>query len=327
MHAGPQMVLYASQEVHVVTDRAADMLGMGMDAVRKIPVDDGLRLRPDDLREAIARDREAGCLPFAVVASAGTVTTGAIDPLEEIADICDQEDLWLHVDGAYGGPAVLADDLRPLLAGIERADSIAFDPHKWLYTPLSGGCILIRDMTDQVRSFVVAPPYIHLDQDHAGQGLDFVAMGPQFSRSFMALKVWVSLLAHGRSAYAARISHDAALARYMGARVEEHPELELAAPVGLSICCFRYVPEGLPEGPERNAYVSELNDHLMSHLQADGRAFCSNAYLDGTWALRACIVNYRTEAADVDALLDVAVELGRDLDRELRQGAGPVDAP
>jgi glutamate/tyrosine decarboxylase-like PLP-dependent enzyme len=300
---------------------------MGSDAVRKIAVDDGLRLRPADLREAIARDREGGHLPFAVVASAGTVTTGAIDPLEEIADICAQEGLWLHVDAAYGGPAVLAEDLRPHFAGIERADSIAFDPHKWLYTPHSGGCILIRDMSHQVRSFVVAPPYIHLDRDHAGQGVDFGAMGPQFSRGFQALKVWVSLLAHGRTAYAARISHDAALARYMGARVEGHPELELAAPVGLSICCFRYVPEGLAEGPERDAYVSDLNEHLMSRIQADGRAFCSNAYLDGKWALRACIVNFRTEAVDVDALLDVAVELGRDLDRELRTEARPVDVP
>lgn len=326
LHPGPQMVMYASQEVHVVSDRAADMLGLGTDAVRKIAVDEGLRMRTPDLREAIARDRDAGLLPFAVVATAGTVTTGAIDPLEEIAGVCAQEGLWLHVDAAYGGPAVLTEDLRPLFAGIERADSIAFDPHKWLYTPHSGGCVLVRDMTDQIMSFVVAPSYIHLDQEHAGQGLDFAAMGPQFSRSFQALKVWVSLLAHGRRAYAARISHDAELARYMGARVQEHLELALAAPVGLSICCFRYIPPGLPEGPDRDAYLSDLNDHLMSHIQEDGRAFCSNAYLDGKWALRACIVNFRTEAADVDALLDAAVELGRALDAEIRPEALRVRA-
>jgi aromatic-L-amino-acid/L-tryptophan decarboxylase len=321
LQPGPQMVMYASQEVHVVSDRAADMLGLGTDSVRKIPVDEGMRLRTPDLREAVARDRDAGLLPFAVVATAGTVTTGAIDPLEEIADVCAQEGLWFHVDAAYGGPAVLTQDLGPLFAGIERADSIAFDPHKWLYTPHSGGCVLVRDMTDQIMSFLVAPSYIHLDQEHAGRGLDFAAMGPQFSRGFQALKVWVSLLAHGRRAYAARISHDAELARYMGVRVEEHPELELAAPVGLSICCFRYVPPGLPEGPDRDAYVSDLNDHLMSHIQEDGRAFCSNAYLDDMWALRACIVNFRTEATDVDALLDAAVELGRALDGEIRPEA------
>jgi glutamate/tyrosine decarboxylase-like PLP-dependent enzyme len=151
-------------------------------------------------------------------------------------------------------------------------------------------------------------------------------MGPQFSRSFLALKIWVSLLAHGRRAYGERISHDAALARYMGERVERHPELELAAPVGLSICCFRYVPPGLPPGTESAAYISRLNERVMTEIQLDGRAFCSNALLDEVWALRACIVNFRTEAGDVDALLDVAVELGRRVDAELRGRNVPVAA-
>ncbi len=324
--AGPPLVLYASEEVHVVIDRAADMLGLGQEAVRKIPVDGGFRMRPDALREAIARDREAGAVPFAVVATAGTVATGAIDPLPEIAELCAGQDLWFHVDAAYGGPAVLAEDLRPLFAGIERADSIAFDPHKWLYTPHSGGCVLIRDVAHQAVSFQVAPSYIHQDPELAIQAVDFNSLGPQFSRGFQALKVWVSLLAHGRRAYAARISHDAALARYMGAMVEEHPELELASPVGLSICCFRYVPPGLAVGPDRDAYVSELNERLMTEIQRDGRAFCSNALLDGRWALRACIVNYRTEADDVDATLEVAVELGRRLDAELRPTTRPAAA-
>ncbi len=324
--AGPPLVLYASEEVHVVTDRAADMLGLGQQAVRKIPVDGEFRMRTDALREAIARDRGAGAVPFAVVATAGTVATGAVDPLPEIAEICAGEELWFHVDAAYGGPAVLADDLRPLFAGIERADSIAFDPHKWLYTPHSGGCVLIRDVAHQLASFEVAPSYIHQDRERSVQGVDFNSLGPQFSRGFQALKVWVSLLAHGRRAYADRISHDAALARYMGARVEEHPELELASPVGLSICCFRYVPPGLAGGPDRDPYVSELNERLMTEIHRDGRAFCSNALLDGKWALRACIVNYRTEADDVDATLDVAVELGRRLDAELRPAARPAAA-
>jgi glutamate/tyrosine decarboxylase-like PLP-dependent enzyme len=226
--------------------------------------------------------------------------------------------LWFHVDAAYGGPAVLADDLRPLFAGIERADSIAFDPHKWMYIPHSAGCVLIREGTYQAVAFLVAPSYIHLDEEHEGQGVDLGGLGPQFSRGFQALKVWVSLLAHGRRAYAERISHDAALARYMGAKAEAHPELELATPVGLSICCFRYVPRDLPAGPGRDDYVSRLNERLMGRIQADGRAFISNALLDERWALRACIVNFRTEAADVDATLDVAVELGRALDAEMR---------
>jgi aromatic-L-amino-acid/L-tryptophan decarboxylase len=316
--AGPPLRVYASSEVHVVTDRAADMLGLGIDAVRKIPVDDEFRFRTDLLREAIREDRAAGLFPMSVVASAGTVATGAVDPMAEIADICAEEGLWYHVDGAYGGPAVLADDLRPLLAGIERADSIAFDPHKWLYTPHSGGCVLVRDVSNLVMSFAALAAYVYEDKERSGHGMDLGMMGPQFSRGFQAFKVWVSLLAHGTKAYGRRISHDAELARYMGTRVEERPEFELACPVSLSICCFRYVPPGLGHSSDQDEYLNQLNQRLMTEIQLDGRAFCSNAVLDGRFVLRACIVNFRTEAEDVDALLDVAAELGADLDAELR---------
>jgi aromatic-L-amino-acid/L-tryptophan decarboxylase len=328
--AGPPLALYASQEVHVTTDRAADMLGLGMNAVRKIPVTPGYAMRVDALREAIGRDREAGIHPLAVVGTAGTVATGAIDPLEEVADLCAEEGLWFHVDGAYGGPAVLADDLQPLFAGIERADSIAFDPHKWLYTPHSGGCVLVREAGHLLLSFAAAAGYVHEDKERSGHGLDLGMLGPQFSRSFQALKVWVSLLAHGRAAYARRISHDAELARYMAGRVGQRPELELSAAVGLSICCFRFVPPDLPDGPGREEYLNRLNQNLMTDIQLDGRAFCSNAVLDGSFVLRACIVNFRTEAEDVDALLDLAVELGGKLDAEERPaslrtgGEGPA---
>jgi aromatic-L-amino-acid/L-tryptophan decarboxylase len=318
---GAPLVLYASQEVHVVNDRAADMLGLGADAVRKIPVDDGYRMRVDELREAIRVDRGGGLLPFAVVATAGTVATGAIDPLAEIADVCAQENLWMHVDGAYGGPAILAEDLRTHFGGIERADSIAFDPHKWLYTPHSGGCVLLRQFTDLALSFTALAGYIHEDKERSGHGMDLGMMGPQFSRGFQALKIWVSLLAHGRRAYARRISHDAELARYMGERVKERPELELATPVNLSICCFRYVPEDLGDGQGADEYLNILNERLMTEIQLDGRAFCSNAILGDRFVLRACIVNFRTEAEDVDALLDVAAELGANLDAELRPEA------
>jgi aromatic-L-amino-acid decarboxylase len=316
--AGPQLTMYASQEVHVVTDRAADMLGLGIDAVRKVPVDGGYRVRMDLLRQAIREDREAGFHPIAVVASAGTVATGAIDPMEEIADLCREERLWFHVDAAYGGPAVLAEDLRPLFAGIERADSIAFDPHKWLYTPHSGGCVLVRDSSALVMSFAALAAYVYEDKELSGHGMDLGMMGPQFSRGFQALKVWISLLAHGRKAYARRISHDAELARYMGTQVEERPEFELATPVCLSICCFRYVPPGLGTSPNHEEYLNRLNQRLMTAIQLDGRAFCSNAVLGDQFVLRACIVNFRTEADDVDALLDVAAELGAELDAELR---------
>jgi glutamate/tyrosine decarboxylase-like PLP-dependent enzyme len=314
-----RMVLYASDEVHVVTDRAADMLGLGTEAVHKIAVGPDYRMNVAALREAIQADRAAGMAPFAVVASAGTVATGAIDPLPEIAAVCKEEGLWLHVDAAYGGLAILADDLRPLFDGIEQADSIAFDPHKWLYTPHSGGCVLVRDLQHLADAFAVHPTYIHEDKERSGHGIDLGMLGPQFSRGFGALKIWVSLLAHGRRAYAERISHDAALTRYLAVRVRERPEFELVSDAQLSICCFRYVPSGLPDGPERDDYLSRLNERLMTAIHLDGRVYCSNAVLGGRFVLRACIVNFRTEAKDVDALLDVAAELGAAIDHELRQ--------
>ena len=315
--SGPA-ALYASTEVHVVTDRAADMLGLGMDAVRKVPVDEGLRMRVDALRGAIARDRAAGVRPLAVVATAGTVATGAVDPLEEIADLCAEDGLWMHVDAAYGGPAVLADDLRPMFAGIERAHSIAFDPHKWMYTPHSGGCVLVRDLFWLVDSFGAAPSYVHEDKERTKHGLDLGMFGPQFSRGFQALKVWVSLLAHGRQAYGRRISHDARLARYLGDLVRSRPDFELACPVGLSITCFRYVPPDLPQGPDREPYLDRLNERVMTEIQLNGRVFYSNAVLDGRFVLRSCLVNFRTEAGDMDAVVDVTAEIGAKLDRELR---------
>jgi aromatic-L-amino-acid decarboxylase len=316
--AGPPLGLYLSTETHVVSDRAADMLGIGMDHVRHIPVDASYRMRTDELRAQIARDLDAGIRPFAVVGTAGTVATGVVDPLHEIADLCDEYGLWFHVDGAYGGPAMLADDLRPLFAGIERADSIAFDPHKWLYTPHSGGCVLLRDFGQLRESFDAYASYTVQDKDATGHGVDLGRHGPNFSRSFWALKVWVSLLAHGRDAYAARISHDAALARYLGERVQEREDFELAAPVGLSITCFRYVPGDLAEGSGREDYLSELNQRLMTAIQADGRVFCSNAILGERFVLRTCVVNFRTEAQEMDEVLDVAAELGAKIDVELR---------
>jgi aromatic-L-amino-acid decarboxylase len=316
----PRMAIYASAEVHVTTPRAADMLGLGASAVRLLPVDEGYRMQIGALRDAIRHDRDEGIRPIVVVGTAGTVGTGAIDPLGEIAEVCTEYGLWFHVDGAYGGPAVLADDLRPLFAGIERADSIAFDPHKWLYTPHSGGCVLVRDMQHLADSFGAMASYVYQDAERMGHPFSFGMFGPQFSRGFQALKVWVSLLAHGRRAYGARISHDAELARYLGARVREREEFELSAPVGLSICCFRYVPPGLP-GPGatgREAYLDHLNQRLMTEVQLDGRVFVSNAVLGERFVLRACIVNFRTESEDVDAVLDVAAEIGARVDAELR---------
>jgi glutamate/tyrosine decarboxylase-like PLP-dependent enzyme len=302
-----RLALYCSTEAHVTIDRAADMLGLGTGSVRHIAVDDGLRMQPEALEQAIYRDVEEGIEPVAVAATVGTTGTGAIDPLPELAQIASEHWIWFHVDAAYGGPAVLADDLRPLFAGIERADSITLDPHKWLSTPLGSGCVLVRDLQKLADSFGVSASYVH-EEDVASRGDNLGFLGPQFSRGFDALKVWVSLLAHGRAAYARRISHDVELTRYLAKRVEEHPEFELVA-TGLSICCFRYRLKGVAD----EDYLDRLNERLMTELQLDGRVYPSNAIVHGRFCLRTCIVNFRTEAEDLDRLLEVAAELGSKL--------------
>jgi glutamate/tyrosine decarboxylase-like PLP-dependent enzyme len=268
-------------------------------------------MRIDALKTAVARDLKAGRQPIAVIATAGTVSTGAIDPLEEIADVCAEHGLWMHVDGAYGGVAAMTDALRPLFRGIERADSVAFDPHKWLYTPHSGGVIVVRDMQSLADAFAIEPSYVHEDKTVTGRGVDLYALGPQFSRGFHALKIWVSLLAHGWSAYERRIAHDVSLARYLHERALASADLEPVGPAPvLSIACFRYVPRELRGDPSAEPYLNRLNERLMAELQLAGRVFPSNVILDGRFALRACIVNFRTEAVDVDALLAQAVEQG-----------------
>jgi aromatic-L-amino-acid decarboxylase len=307
---GLRLVLYASAEAHATIAEAADMLGLGERAVRAIATDDAYRMRLDDLRRAVADDIRAGMRPFVVVATAGTTATGAVDPLPAIADLCAEHGLWLHVDAAYGGAAVLAPELRPLLDGIERADSIAFDPHKWLYTPQSSACLLVRDPTHLLRSYSIDAAYVRDDARLSGRGTNIGELGPQWSRAFLALKVWLSLAAHGTDAYGRRIAHDVELARYLDRRVREHPDLEPMCPVTLSIACFRYAPAsaGLDD-----AALDVLNERLMIAIRRDGRAFPSNAELGGRYCLRACLVNHRTEADDIDALVDAAVSLGAEL--------------
>ncbi|MBA3717791.1 MAG: aminotransferase class V-fold PLP-dependent enzyme [Actinobacteria bacterium] len=302
-----KLAIYCSEEAHVTIDRAADMLGLGTEAVRHVPVDEAFRMRPDALLEAIRADLSAGVSPGIVVGTAGTTATGSIEPLDDLAEIAAEHGMWFHVDAAYGGALGLSDELRPLLKGIERADSITLDPHKWLSTPLGSGCIVVRDIQSLSDSFGVYAAYVH-EEEGIDRGLNLGFMGPQFSRGFDALKVWVSLLAHGRKAYATRIEHDIELTRYLAACVEEHPDFELLA-TGLSICCFRYRPEGTDD----EEHLNRLNERLLSELQLDGRVYPSNAIVHGRFCLRTCIVNFRTEADDLDLVLEVAAELGAKL--------------
>lgn len=316
------MAMYASQEAHATIEEAGDMLGLGARAVRLIPTDGHRRMRSDLLEQAVTQDVAAGVQPIAVAATAGTTGTGAIDPLEEVAAVCRRHELWFHVDAAYGGGAMFAPALRPLLHGIELADSIAFDPHKWLYTPHAGGCLLVRHPAQLGASFGSDATYVYEDRELTRSGSSFGDMGPSWSRSFAALKVWMSLAAHGLDAYARRITHDVELARYLHAQASGHEELEPMAPVALSIACFRYVPPDLPSSEGRGAYLNQLNERLLHEIRLQGRTFPSNADIDGAYSLRACIVNYRAEADSIDDLLDAAVTLGRRLDGQLRPSVG-----
>lgn len=318
MRTGPQLTVYASSEVHDTVDRAAQILGIGDVGVRHIGTDDRLRMDVRALRAAIDADLAAGHRPIAVVGAAGTTGTGAIDPLSDIADVCGEYGIWFHVDAAYGGGAALVDSLRHLFVGIDRADSLGFDPHKWLYTPHAGACLLVRDPDVLVETFAVDASYIVTDRDETGWGIDVYELSPQFSRPFAALKIWVSLLAHGWDAYEARIAHDVDLARYLHRVVTRHPDLEAIGEPGLSITCFRYAPSDLRGRDDAAEYLNLLNERLMFRLQLGGMVFPSNAVIDGTFALRSCIVNFRTEADTMDQLASETVLLGHALDEELR---------
>jgi aromatic-L-amino-acid decarboxylase len=247
------------------------------------------------------------------------VSTGAIDPLFDIAAICRQHGIWFHVDGAYGAFAAAIPGSAPDLAALRLADSIALDPHKWLYAPLEAGCILARDPETLRNAFSYHPPYYHFGEE----ATNYVDFGPQNSRGFRALKVWLALRHAGREGYVRMIGDDIRLSERLFARVAAHPELE-ACTQGLSIATFRYVPADLRaeiDTGRADAYLNELNEALLERLQASGEAFVSNAVVRGRYLLRSCIVNFHTEAADIDALPEIVVRLGREVDAGLRSPA------
>lgn len=318
MAAGPPLAVYASDDSHETIDRAADLLGLGSAAVRRVSTDARLRISPDALRAAIARDIAAGLRPLCVVGTAGTTELGAIDPLDELADIARANGCWFHVDAAYGGPAAMVDELRPSFAGIEHADSITCDPHKWLNTPISSSLVLFRDPARHLASFTLRPDYAQLDAELEQDMVLRYQWTPQFSRPFDALPVWVSLLAHGWGSYARRIRHDVELARWLHHLVAVHDELEPFAEPELSIVCFRHVPPELRGDEAAYGYLDALNEEIVYAVQRGGRAYPSNAVVLGRYAVRACLISYRTEAGHVEALVDDVVRHGRRLHAERR---------
>ncbi len=319
--AGP-LRAYVSEETHTWVEKAADLFGIGTDAVRWIPTDDRLRIDLAALERRITEDKAQGDKPFLVVGSAGTVATGAVDRLSEMAALARAHDMWFHVDGAYGALAIVAADTPGELAGLTEADSVAVDPHKWLYTPLEAGCALVRDRQALYDTFSYRPSYYHHPGSADAELVHFYELGPQNSRCFRALKVWLVLRHIGRADFARLVAHDLDMARLLYESMAEAPDIE-AVTLGLSIATFRYVPPDLDaDAADHAEYLNRLNTALLERLQRGGEAYVSNAVAGGRFVLRACITNFRTTEDDVRALAPIVTRLGRALDQEMRP-AGP----
>jgi len=297
--------VYATREAHLSLRKSLRALGIADEQQRVIAIDAERRMRPAKLERALAADRQAGALSAVVFASAGTANTGAIDPLHRIADLCRDYDVWLHVDGAYGAPAALTDDYAFLRAELARADSLSIDPHKWMFAPLDVGCFLCRDERDLLGTFGSSSEYVAVEETDPDERFAFFERGPELSRRARALKVWAILRARGFDALAAIIAENCRLRAHLDRRVALEPRLE-ALGSGLSIACFRY----RPEGDATPAAIDRVNQRILTELVRSGRFVLSPTTLDGRYALRVCICNHRTTAADVDELVEQVLALG-----------------
>jgi glutamate/tyrosine decarboxylase-like PLP-dependent enzyme len=309
-------VLYASRETHSSVIKAVELLGLGRAALRLLPVDADFRLDLAALEAAVAGDRVNGRAPFCVVANAGSVNTGAIDDLERVADVARREQLWLHVDGAFGAFAALAPSLRGRLAGMERADSLAFDLHKWGHFPIEAGCLLVRRDEDQLESFRTSADYLTVTSGGvAGRRRRFAEYGLQLTRGFRALKVWMGLKEQGVARLGRLVEQNVAQARELAERVDREPELERLAPVPLNVVCLRY------RGGERDpGRLDALNRRLLVRLQESGAAVPSHTLIGGRFAIRVCLTNHRTRREDLALLVEKLLELGRGLEAEAASG-------
>jgi aromatic-L-amino-acid/L-tryptophan decarboxylase len=308
-YCGPRLVFYASSETHGWCQKAAELLGFGNASFRRVPVSSAHTIDVDALCSFIDHDRRNGMLPFSVVGNAGTINIGATDNLCALAEICREQNLWFHVDGAFGALARFSRQLRPIVEGIDLADSVAFDLHKWMYLPFEIGCILVRDPAAQAATFALRQSYFgDSERGLVAGGLPFADRGIELTRSFRALKVWMSLKCHGVNQYARLIEQNVAQARYLAGLIQSQPKLELLAPVPLNVVCFRYHPSQADESK-----LNVLNQELLLRLQESGTAVLSSTMLDGRFALRAAITNHRSRQADFDTLVAAVLQLGRSI--------------
>ena len=310
LQAAPRpLTVYASTEIHSCNQKAVELLGLGSSSLRKVPVNDDFTIDLNALEAALSADRAAGYRPICIIGSAGTVNTGAVDDLNALADLCKREELWFHVDGAIGAVAVLAENVKPKLLGIERADSLALDLHKWMHIPFEAGCVLVRHAEAHRRTFSLTPEYLeHESRGLAAGHLWFSDYGLQLSRQFRALKVWMSIKEHGLERFGRMIARNVEQAQYVGQLVENEPDMELLAPISLDIVCFRFNPGGLDDKT-----LNALNKEILMQLQERGIAAPSYTTLHGQYCLRIAIANHRSKQDDFDALAKEVVRLGREL--------------
>ena len=306
-----QMVFYCSKATHTWIEKAAVLFGHGLKAIRWIPVDVENKMNLSILSETIKSDLESGKKPFLVIANAGDVSTGVVDDLAAIAAICKANNLWFHIDGAYGIPAAVVPHCKTLFNGIREADSIALDPHKWLYAPLEAGCTLVKNPQHLIDTFSAHPDYYNFDGRSDEPTVNFYDYGFQNSRGFNALKVWMALQQAGKQGFIKMIQEDIELATFLYEEAKKHPELE-AITHNLSITTLRYVPLNFKQSETLDeAYLNTLNEKLVNELQKGGEVFLSNAVIAGKYCLRACIVNFRTTQQDILETIQIIVREGR----------------
>ncbi len=310
-NAKQKLTVYCSKATHTWIEKAAGLFGTGTKYIRWVPTTDANQMNTDILEETIREDLRNGFKPIMVVGTAGDVSTGVVDDLKSISEVCKKYDLWFHIDGAYGIPAAVIPSLKKMFSGTEEADSIAIDPHKWLYSPLEAGCTLVKNPNHLIETFSSHPNYYKFDNIEDEPATNFYEYGLQNSRGFRALKVWLTLQQVGRKGYIEMLSEDIRLSKLLFQLAGNHPELD-AITQNLSITTFRYVPQGYnSEAQKHHDYLNQLNETLLNELQNGGELFLSNAVINEKYSLRACIVNFRTSEKDIREIIDIVVREGK----------------
>lgn len=318
-NATEKIVVYCSKTTHTWIEKAVVLFGLGTQSIRWIETDAANKMNNEVLEQTIKDDLKNGYKPIMIIGTAGDVSTGAVDDFKGIASICKKFDLWFHIDGAYGIPAAVIPELKTLFDGIEEADSIALDPHKWLYSPLEAGCTLMKDPNHLIETYSSRPVYYNFDNTSDVPMQNYYEYGFQNSRGFRALKVWLALQQVGRNGYIKMIGEDIQLSKLMFHLAEQHPELE-AITQSLSITTLRYVPSDYSSNTEsRDVYLNTLNEALLNQLQQEGKVFLSNALINGRYCLRGCIVNFRTSQKDIEEIIEIIAAEGKKMHQRLQE--------